>query len=182
MLQSLAGAWALHVRVVTSQCVSPLSTAQGSCPTALCPQPQPQHNASPPLKDIKRSWASATYLTPQIPLSSQGLSSLGHQGHRVGWGQLSAGQTPPLVTGYTTQEPGCPPACCGRHRQTARDPVLSSSCSAPPCFPTSLVSPCLYLSPVPAADRGLPLSQALARGGREGRASTPDGPVFFLVC
>lgn len=128
--------WALHIRVVRSHCVS-LPTAQGSCPTAL----GPQHKCLTPLKDIKRSWASAIYLTPKYPCQARACLLLGTKvTHRVGWGQLSAGQTPPLVTGYTTQGPGCPPACSGRLRQTAVDP----SCLPPhSLFPhsASLVSP-----------------------------------------
>lgn len=126
------GAWGLHIRVVKPTVFLPLhsSGVLSHCP--VLPAQASQHKCLTPSEGYQEVLGLCHIPHPQIPLSSQGLSSLGHQGHRVGWGQLSAGQIPPLVTGYTTQEPGCPLTCCGRHRQAARDPILSSSCSTPP--------------------------------------------------
>lgn len=49
------------------------------------------------------------------------------------------------------------------------------------CFPTSLVYPSLHLSQVPAADRGLPLSQALVQEEKGEPPSQLNLPFLLYI-
>ena len=65
---------------------SPPTPASGATRAALHPLGcQTGINGSPPLKDLKRLQASATYLTP-----SSCQDSVGCQGPRAGWGVIIA--------------------------------------------------------------------------------------------
>lgn len=109
---------------------------RGSCrdpsppPPPQGPHGQPLHppgcqtgiNGSPPLKDLKRLQASATYLT----LSSC-QDSVGCQGPRAGWGGHYCPSPYLLVTGHTTQEPSQTHTvlrtwCGGRQAQASQRP------------------------------------------------------------
>ena len=58
-------------------CFSPLHSSGllSHCPAP--PAPAFQHKCLTPLKDIKRSWASATYLTPKYPCQARACLLLG---------------------------------------------------------------------------------------------------------